>query len=84
MEAKERDNNHDNFGHFNPNDTMQSKHGAPENPRRNAFANRKGPIKVNESSSSEEEEDETYKFSFIFSDKIKEHAKQKKNIFRNA
>ena len=35
--------------------------------------NRKGPIKVNESSSSDEEEDDKYKFSFIPSEKIKEH-----------
>jgi len=68
---------------FHFGDTMTSKPGNKVS-RRNAFMNRKGPIKVNESSSSDEEEDDKYKFSFIPSEKIKEHQKQKTNIFRNA
>ena len=68
---------------FHFGDTMTSK-PAKGSSRRNAFMNRKGPIKVNESSSSDDEEDDKYKFSFIPSEKIKEHQKQKSKIFRNA
>lgn len=68
LEAKEMKDKDD----FHMNDTMQSK-GTTKQTGSNAFKNRRGNIKVNETSSSDEEDDEKYKFSFIPSEKIKEH-----------